>query len=304
MKSEEHTHKPNEILIATVIKNSVRQICKRLYTNVYRDEIEKYVMATYKKKRKLKKIAVLENAVISNVFAQKNIMKCFVHRKDFEGFNVAAISLQNSTITKHTAKKIIDFIAFSNIDVEDDLTDMEKDSIQENYAQRSFRICYRNENLKVKRLSYKNPEFYTPAVLGRYPATRYSCAERKILGTILGKFKEFQRHHPEYKNEKLGGTLYLYTKMEPCFYCMNAIDEFIKETNTKVYIVYEELLFEMTRDRLFAGHKGYSKLDLIAPTPYRTLELYDKELAESFCEEIKDRKGINIAGRWQPFIDY
>lgn len=295
MTSPQHGH--SDIIKAALIKNSVQVIMKRLYKNIYRDEELKKMTKIERTEQESKGTETLEDAIISKVFNQKKLMKAFAIQ--YTRNNVATASLQNSQLNKaEGGRKILDFIAFNDINYINELTSDEKKQIEGTDTNRPFEICYKNKGLQVKRIDINNLETYKPKKLGGYVSGRYNCAERKILGTILHQYKQSLN----YEYGKLGGTLYLYTKMEPCLYCFTGLKDFINETGTKICLVYEELLYEITRDRL--NLKPPNLLNLIAPTPYAILEQYDINLAKSLQNEMIKRNKPDIATRWQPFESY
>ncbi|WP_442598175.1 hypothetical protein [Neobacillus sp. D3-1R] len=58
---------------------------------------------------------------------------------------------------------------------------------------------------------------------------------------------------------------------------MTALNEFIEHTGTKVYLLYEELIFEIVRDNLSFGPRFIT--NIIEPTDYNKLFDYDPSLA-------------------------
>ncbi|PFQ44840.1 hypothetical protein COK05_16020 [Bacillus cereus] len=97
------------------------------------------------------------------------------------------------------------------------------------------------EHAPHQRLHVKNLQFYTPTKLARGFADK-SCAERKIVAYLLKEIKD--KNIFELKN----GTLSIYTKYEPCFYCYNLLDTFRKEYSVEIYLIYNEMALQMKEE--------------------------------------------------------
>lgn len=287
----------SDIMKAALLKAPVQTIMKRLYDNVYYPKVYNNISLHDKAVLEQKGEYALEEQIISDVF-KKDIMQAFAIQ--YKRKNVAVASLQGSKLNKIQKKGMLDYIAFNCINSPTDLKEEELIQIEGRESNRSFEICYRNNHLPMKRLNINNVKTYRPKALGEYVTRRCACAERKILGTILDQYQKLKI--PQGSKVKLGGKLYLYTKMEPCLYCMLGLKEFIKKTNTKLYLMYEELIYEVNRDRI----ENYPKriYNLLSPTPYTELVEYDPVLANEIKDDIESRRGIDISERWQPFVIY
>jgi len=188
----------------------------------------------------------------------------YLNGNNYSNANVGIASLQKSSLSKRD-----DFIAFNNLNKRQDINKEDKVTLK-NY---NFTICLKDEKtLPVKRVGINNLEIYFPQKLG-FAKKKANCTERKILSKILRMMQK-----KRIVKGNLGGTLYLYTKLEPCTYCMTALTEFINETGTQIYLIYEELIFEIVRDNLSYGPTFIT--NVIEPTNYVKLYAYDPELAE------------------------
>ena len=98
------------------------------------------------------------------------------------------------------------------------------------------------DNFKVKRLA-PNLEWEVYAIEGH--AGKNKCCERKLLGYILN----------EYDND---GSLeeievILYTELEPCIYCYNAMKELKKERNLDLTVYFQDMINEIKNDPDYAN---------------------------------------------------
>jgi len=195
---------------------------------------------------------------------------------DYVRNNVGIASIQKSNISIRE-----DFIAFSNVNSITAINDADKNLLN----RFNLSLCLKDEKtLPVKRLGVNNLEIYIPTSLG-FAESKVCCTERKIISKIMVMMKA-----KNIEEGKLGGTLYLYTKLEPCVYCMTALSDFIEYTGTKVLLLYEELIFEIVRDNLTSGPKFIT--NLINPTNFDKLNKYDPALANMVRADYQRRGKI------------
>jgi hypothetical protein len=212
------------------------------------------------------------------------LQKALVHHTANNKKNVGIATLQNSKLGSCK-----NYIAFNFIQ---DEKDRDKHLILNNklvfekinILNKPLKLCFRNENiLPVKRLKVKNLETFQPAHTSKFALNRSACSERKILSEILKEMKS-----QGIKEGELGGTLYLYTKLEPCAYCMMAMQEFMDKTGVVIKLMYEDLALEMARQN-FTTIGPTDLTDITYPTHFDTIREYDSDLAK-YIQDLHHKK--------------
>lgn len=206
-----------------------------------------------------------------------------IHRneKSHDGKNISIAFLQNTIINKTLKRSMNYYIAF-NEGTEIIISDDERTLIEKYPNQLTY--CKKSEILDVIRLKVENLETYTPLSKGKFASKKQNCAEKKIVSKV---FEEFQT----YGSENLGGELFIYTKLEPCGYCVNAIEDFYERTGIKIFLIYEELIYEIIRENFIGATTKYKAIiNIISPSELETIEQYDSQLANKIKESIENRK--------------
>ncbi len=226
----------------------------------------------------------IEFHLVSQAIKQSDILKSMIHRNErsHNGKNVSVAFLQNSIINEKLQRSMNYYIAF-NEGTEKNLSNEEISIIEAHQSQLTF--CKKSEILDVIRMKVGNLETYTPLSKGKFASKKQNCAEKKIISQV---FEEFQANNG---STAIGGELFIYTKLEPCIYCVNAIEDFIKRTGIKVFIIYEELIYEIIRENFIADTTKFKAIiNIISPSEFETIEEYDSDLANKIEKSINKRK--------------
>ncbi|MGD6964554.1 hypothetical protein ACQCVB_20335 [Fictibacillus phosphorivorans] len=282
LKKEEKVFEISDKYKAAFLKKPIQDLLPRLYYDLHRNCAINTLDQKEIKKYKNEKNEWIEHKLVGRAIEKSPILKAMIHREKHQGYNVSVAFLQDSIVNNKMDQSMRYYIAF-NEGTEQRLSNAEKKIIEENKIKLNF--CSKSEVLDVIRLKVENLDTYIPKSKGVFASRKQNCAEKKILSKIYEELLEIK------DNQHYKGKLFIYTKLEPCIYCVNAIEDFTNKTGIKVYIVYEELIYELIRENFIKDTDKFKAIiNVISPSEYETIKEYDHELANRLKKSIELRR--------------